>query len=157
MLNTFVAEVNVMLNDTPEATIATLMTWTSKGVLLPRLTTELISKPLRNVNALIGANPWVLKGRITLTWLDYEHPAKLAVSMLKELASILLKSSATKLNAIKVHWVYFHCVLIKKSSAVNLSLLVYLTEKKRSLVGCASKLLIAIATPGLLWNGLASV
>ncbi len=157
MLKTLVADVTVILSETPEVTTATLMTWTSKGVLLPRLVIELISNPLRKVKAFIGVNPWVLKGRITLTWFTYEQPAKLAVSILKELASMLVRSSAMKLNSISVHSVYFHWVLIKKSTALNLSLLAYLTEKKRSLVDWASKPLTAIATPGLFWKGLASV
>lgn len=62
-----------------------------------------------------------------------EHPAKLVVSILNELASTPDTSYAKKLIDMRVHCVYFHCVLITKSMEVSLSLLVVLIEKNRSI------------------------
>ena len=85
--------------------------------------------------------------------LAVEQPTRLVVSMLKKLASIPGKSSARKLMEMRVHCVYFHCVLMTKSMEESLSLLVGLMAKKRSIDGCASKCRTAIATPGLFWKG----
>lgn len=70
---------------------------------------------------------------MTLTWLSEEHPAKLAVSMLKEFAIRLGISSAMKVISMRTHCVYFHCVLIKKSMEESFSSFVDRTEKKISI------------------------
>lgn len=102
---------------------------------------------------MIGLKLAVLKGRIMLVDFEVEHPTRFVVSMLKKLASIPERSSARKLIEIRLHWVYFHWVLMTKSIVVSLSLFVERTEKNRSIVACASRCLTAIATPGLFWKG----
>lgn len=66
----------VILTAIPVELIYVLMTWISKGELLPKTLFEVISKPCKKVWALMVPLKLVLNGRRTWISLPETHPAK---------------------------------------------------------------------------------
>lgn len=153
-LKTFELEFNVIISAIPWDWKLTFVIFTSKELFPFPDWTDDISKPWIKVNILIGDNPCVLNGKSTFVYFFYLHPTKLEVSMLKLLASKPATSSAKNFNYNFSHFVYFHCVLIKKSIALKSSVLIDRIEKNRSIVDNASIWITEMATPGLFLNGL---